>query len=675
MMVIAVGLSSYNLALFHLVNHAFYKGLLFLGAGAVIHAWADNQDFRKYGGLRAFLPLTYTVMLIASLSLVAFPFMTGFYSKDFILESAYGHYSFSSLVVYFVATIGAMFTTLYSVKVLYLTFLTNPNGPLTNYNKAHEGDIFMSIPLIILALFSIFFGYLTKDIFIGIASGFFSDNSLFIHPSHEVMLDTEFAVPTLFKLLPLVLTISLTILSFVLSEYLPFILVYFKFSILGYNIFSFFNQRFLIELLYNKYITGAIFKLGGQTTKVLDNGFVEIIGPFGMEKFLLNFSKNIARLDTGVITSYALYILIGLLSYIFISFFSILDSALILLIIFALYINLGEFKSSNNIKVIIRIFSLSNIMFIGLFSVCICFTGGADITQAIDSSIGEVTTCVSPNINILNELKNDLPISHPSDHPVIADIDNKIMNFFRTFPYSHPGYHPAVADIDNKIMNFFRTFPYSHPGYHPAVVKIDKNIIYTINGVENFFTYYNSFIINPLDNIIHMVCPTERFAELVWASLTLNLLMLITKYTVHVFSLILIDHLHYGQDGVHVVMYDLILHGYNIASVHFVTWCDHFFMGRLRTNIEFGVELFDNNIRLNGVINGLGAGTRWFIGAFGWGLGEQWQVPNPINFTNVLYWPAFVFSSFSKAIFYLLNYHNYTILNPVVPMIGIYLQR
>ena len=146
-MVIAVGLSSYNIALFHLVNHAFYKGLLFLGAGAVIHAVADNQDFRKYGGLRPFLPLTYSVMLIASLSLVAFPFMTGFYSKDFILESAYGQFYFSGTVVYFIATIGAMFTTLYSVKVLYLTFLTNPNGPIVNYKSlAHEGDIFMSIP-------------------------------------------------------------------------------------------------------------------------------------------------------------------------------------------------------------------------------------------------------------------------------------------------------------------------------------------------------------------------------------------------------------------------------------------------------------------------------------------------------------------------------------------------
>src|SRR5215470_4828953 len=219
MMVIAVGLSCYNIALFHLINHAFYKGLLFLGAGAVIHAVADNQDFRRYGGLRPFLPLTYSVMLIASLSLVAIPFMTGFYSKDFILESAYGQFYISSTIVYFTAVIGAMFTTLYSVKVLYLTFLTNPNGSLINYKQVSEGDMFINFPLIILAIFSIFFGYITKDIFIGLATNFFSDNSLFIHPSHESMLDTEFAVPIIFKLLPFIITISLIFISLILSEF------------------------------------------------------------------------------------------------------------------------------------------------------------------------------------------------------------------------------------------------------------------------------------------------------------------------------------------------------------------------------------------------------------------------------------------------------------------------
>lgn len=344
MMVIAVGLSSYNIALFHLVNHAFYKALLFLGAGAVIHAVADNQDFRKYGGLIVFLPLTYSVMLIASLSLVAFPFMTGFYSKDLILESAYGQFYFSGTVVYLIATIGAMFTTLYSVKVLYLTFLTNPNGPVMNYKHAHEGDVFMSLPLVILAIFAIFFGYITKDIFIGLGSAFFADNSLFIHPTHEILLDTEFAVPTLFKLLPLIFTVSLSVVAIVLSEFLPKILISFKFNRLGYNIFGFFNQRFLIELFYNKYITGLVLKLGGQTSKVLDKGSVELLGPYGLEKGLITVSRSIASLDTGVITSYALYILIGLIFYILIPYLSLADNSLIILILISLFILLNRGK-------------------------------------------------------------------------------------------------------------------------------------------------------------------------------------------------------------------------------------------------------------------------------------------------------------------------------------------
>ena len=355
MMVVAIGLSSYNLALFHLINHAFYKGLLFLGAGAVIHAVSDNQDFRKYGGLRSFLPLSYSVMLIASLSLIAFPFMTGFYSKDFILESTYGQFYFSSTVVYFITTIGAMFTTLYSVKVLYLTFLTSPNGPISNYkdsftkHPAHEGDIFMNLPLIVLAIFSIFFGYISKDIFIGLGSGFFADNSIFIHPLREIMLNTEFAVPIVFKLLPLLFTLLLSIIAIVISEFIPKIIINFKFNKMGYNIFSFFNQRFFIELLYNKYITGLILKLGGQTTKVLDRGSVELLGPFGLEKGLLSLSKNISTLDTGVITSYALYILIGLIFFILIPYLYLFDNSLLLLVLLSLFI-IGHSRYSNNIR-------------------------------------------------------------------------------------------------------------------------------------------------------------------------------------------------------------------------------------------------------------------------------------------------------------------------------------
>jgi NADH-ubiquinone oxidoreductase chain 5 len=336
MMVIAIGLSSYNIALFHLINHAFYKGLLFLGAGAVIHAVADNQDFRKYGGLISFLPLSYSVILIASLSLIAFPFMTGFFSKDFLLESAYGQYSFSGIAVYVVATIGAIFTTLYSIKVIYLTFLTNPNGSIMYYKQAKESDIFISLPLIILALFSIFFGFVTKDIFIGLGSNYFVDNSIFIHPIHEIMIDTEFGVLSLIKLLPFIFTLLFSILAIVLSEYLPKFVTNFKLSELGHSIFGFFNQRFLVEFFYNKYITSKILDLGGQTTKILDKGSIELLGPYGLEKGLVSLSKSINNLSIAIVPNYALYISISFISYMIMLSYININLSILLIILFSI---------------------------------------------------------------------------------------------------------------------------------------------------------------------------------------------------------------------------------------------------------------------------------------------------------------------------------------------------
>jgi NADH-ubiquinone oxidoreductase chain 5 len=160
------------------------------------------------------------------------------------------------------------------------------------------------------------------------------------------MLDTEFAVPTLFKLLPLFFTVSLSILAIILSEFLPKILINFKFSRPGYNIFGFFNQRFLIELFYNKYITGLILNLGGQTTKVLDKGSVELLGPYGLEVGLIKLSNNIASLSTGVVTNYALYILIGTISYLLIIYLG-LNFDLVLLILLAIIFSLMAVSLDN----------------------------------------------------------------------------------------------------------------------------------------------------------------------------------------------------------------------------------------------------------------------------------------------------------------------------------------
>jgi len=241
--------------------------------------------------------------------------MTGFYSKDLILESSYGQYHFPSIAVYFIAVIGAIFTTLYSVKVLYLTFIANPNGSLNYYKNAHEGNIFMSLPLVILAIFSIYFGFLTKDIYVGLGSGFFNNNSIFIHPLHEILISAEFGLSAIIKLLPFILTVIATGFAIVLFEFYPSLTNSFKLTNLGYNIFGFFNQRLLIELFVNKYIVDLTLKLGGQTTKILDRGSIELIGPFGAEKLLLSAGKLINSLSTGMVTNYALYIIIGIIVY------------------------------------------------------------------------------------------------------------------------------------------------------------------------------------------------------------------------------------------------------------------------------------------------------------------------------------------------------------------------
>src|SRR6266567_2210665 len=205
-MMMAIGLSQYNVALMHTVNHAFFKALLFLGAGAVIHSFQDQQDVRKMGGLIKFLPFTYTVMLVGSLSLLATPYLTGFYSKDLILELAYGQYSFSGMYAFILGSITAGITAFYSFRLISLVFLTNPNGKKQSYLNSHESNIAVIIPLLILALFSTFFGYVFSDLFVGVGSDFFS-NSLFTHPKNISIIEAEFSLNPVIKLLPAILSL------------------------------------------------------------------------------------------------------------------------------------------------------------------------------------------------------------------------------------------------------------------------------------------------------------------------------------------------------------------------------------------------------------------------------------------------------------------------------------
>jgi len=332
-MVFACGLSNYSIGIFHLVNHAFFKALLFLSAGAVIHALNDEQDMRKMGGLVKLLPFTYTMILIGSLSLMALPFLTGFYSKDLILEVAFGQYLFTGNVAYWLGTISAVFTAFYSLRLLALTFLTYPNGPKVNYLGTHEAPLIMAIPLVLLAIMSIFFGYVTKDLFIGVGTNFWG-NSLFVHPNHVSLIEAEFAIPTFYKLLPLFGSLFGGGFALVLYHLFPLFTISLTENTLGRTLYRFLNQKYWFDNIYNNLILSKLLDFGYTTNKTLDRGVIELVGPYGLVNVFKNASSKITSLDTGFIPSYAMYIFSGLIVFITLIFY-VGDPRLFLLLLWA----------------------------------------------------------------------------------------------------------------------------------------------------------------------------------------------------------------------------------------------------------------------------------------------------------------------------------------------------
>jgi len=176
-MVLSCGLNNYSGSLFHLMNHAFFKALLFLSAGAIIHSMLDQQDVRRMGMLLKYLPVSYIMILIGSLTIMGIPFLTGFYSKDFILEYIYSSNIFLNFFLYSLGIFSAALTSFYSIKLLFLTFYNVHNSYFNIlYNKniktisIHESKYLILTALIILFLGSIFVGYIFKDLFIGMGT-------------------------------------------------------------------------------------------------------------------------------------------------------------------------------------------------------------------------------------------------------------------------------------------------------------------------------------------------------------------------------------------------------------------------------------------------------------------------------------------------------------------------
>nr|AUN27914.1 NADH dehydrogenase subunit 5 [Malassezia furfur]AUN27938.1 NADH dehydrogenase subunit 5 [Malassezia furfur]UBU96575.1 NADH dehydrogenase subunit 5 [Malassezia furfur]UBU96595.1 NADH dehydrogenase subunit 5 [Malassezia furfur] len=346
---LACGLSQYNTALFHLVNHAFFKALLFLSAGAVLHATFDQQDQRRLGGLLAFLPFTYTAILIGSLSLMAIPFMTGFYSKDLILELAYSQYLFKGTIAYWFGSISAGLTAFYSFRLVAMTFLTYPNSPKKIYESTHDAAIFAMIPMTTLAILAIFFGYVAKDLFVGMGTDF-AGTSLFIHPNHISLIEAE-VIPTGYKLLPSIITFASATGAYFAYHYAPKMLTSFADTNLGYNLYKFFNGKYYIEVLYNTYLIPGALGLGYVVSKQLDRGLIEQIFGYGLTSGLSSTSKQIGKLDDYTLPSYAVYFALSL----------------VILIILLIVPIVAVFNTSDTQSMFNMIYSLMDIRLILLF--------------------------------------------------------------------------------------------------------------------------------------------------------------------------------------------------------------------------------------------------------------------------------------------------------------------
>jgi proton-translocating NADH-quinone oxidoreductase chain L len=309
-MVFVIGLSGYSVSMFHLMNHAFFKALLFLSAGSIIHAMSDEQDMRKLGGLVRLLPLTYVMILIGSMALFGTPFLTGFYSKDVILELALVSYRFDGILVFWLGTLTACFTAFYSIRLIYLTFLTKPNGYKNVLFVVHEPSKIMLFPLFVLACGSIFVGYLFKDLFIGIGTPFWG-NSISVLSSHINILEAEYAYWYL-KLIPVVFSIIGAVVSFLIYAYIyRFTLKLWQFDF-NIKLYWFFSKKWYFDLIYNNFIVINILWAAYYIMfKILDRGFIEWVGPYGLVKLIRSLSIKVSKMQTGYLYNYFFIMLLG----------------------------------------------------------------------------------------------------------------------------------------------------------------------------------------------------------------------------------------------------------------------------------------------------------------------------------------------------------------------------
>lgn len=304
-MFFAAGLGAYHIAIFHLFTHAFFKALLFLGAGSVIHAFNEEQDMRNMGGVWKKIPYTYSLMIIGTLALTGFPFLSGFFSKDAIIETAYSSTSFFAGYAVTIGILTAFMTSLYSWRLIFMTFHGTFNNKNISLSKVHESPAVMLVPLLFLALGAIFAGYAFKDYFIGSQFIQFWNSSIFFLK--------EFVLyhPPLWFLL---LTPILVLLAIPLSYYF---FVKDKKSLDGFieinkPLYNFLVNKWYFDELYDFLFVKPAKKIGTFFWKIGDGTIIDGLGPDGLTKLIKSVSDKAVQFQSGFLYHYAFVILIGL---------------------------------------------------------------------------------------------------------------------------------------------------------------------------------------------------------------------------------------------------------------------------------------------------------------------------------------------------------------------------
>ena len=304
-MFFAAGVGAYNVAMFHLFTHAFFKALLFLGSGSVIHSFKDEQDINQMGGVWKKLPYTYVLMIIGTLALTGFPLLSGYYSKDAIIEFAFVSETKFGLYAASIGVLTALLTSIYSWRLIFKTFHGNYNNKKLGIETMHESPIIMMAPLIVLAVGAIFAGMFFKELFIGHETtyNFWGNSIKFLET-----LSTDHP-PTWF----IYLTPTLVILSIPLSYYLFVKNTKIVDDIVSTNqpIYIFLQKKWYFDELYDQIFVKPSKKFGLFLWKKIDGLVIDRFGPDGISSLIKNFSLKAVKFQSGFIYQYAFIMLLG----------------------------------------------------------------------------------------------------------------------------------------------------------------------------------------------------------------------------------------------------------------------------------------------------------------------------------------------------------------------------